>query len=198
LLLVALLVALWLVYSVDGSMNSWAFSAQALRQGRVYTLPLHLLAHGSLVHLIVNGMSLLLLSAPLISRLGKPPLSWARYLYVFVGSGLAGAVLFLALHTGQNVAMLGASGAIFGLLGAVARVHPSTGESVPVNSRRTWEVLKLFAGNHLVLFGLLAIVALVAGASPMLAWEAHLGGLLFGFFAAPVFLRRPETLGADD
>jgi membrane associated rhomboid family serine protease len=172
--------------------GSWALSGHSLRRGEMLPLGLHLLAHGGWAHVGMNVAALVLLSGPLISRLGAPPLSWARYLYLFVGSGLAGAVLFLLLNR-DSASMLGASGAIFGLLGAWARVHPSTGEAVSIRSPRTWILIKVFVQNHLVLFALLVGVAVLTGRSVLVAWEAHLGGLLFGFFATPLYLPRTST-----
>jgi membrane associated rhomboid family serine protease len=152
-------------------------------------------AHGGLAHVLMNAAALLLLSGPLISRLGKPPVSWMRYIYLMLGSGTSGAILFLMLNRGEASSMLGASGAVFGLLGTLARVHPSTGHAVPIRSRRTWLVARLFVQNHLILFALLAVVALLAGGSTLVAWQAHLGGLLFGFFAAPLFLQQSPHRG---
>lgn len=190
LCLAVLMIALWLLFARGGGMESWAVSWDALQRGRVQVVLLHMFAHGSLLHLALNMLALLVLSGPLTSRFGNFPLAWVRYLYVFVGSGLAGAALFLFLTPNDDSSMLGASGAIFGLLGALARVHPATGELVAIRSSRTWSLIKLFFQNHIALFGLLAIVALLTGTSAIIAWQAHLGGLLFGFFVTPLYLPR--------
>ena len=50
---------------------------------------------------------------------------------------------------------------------------------------------KFFLQDHIVLFILAVFVAVTTGQITLLAWEAHLGGLLFGFLAAPAFLARP-------
>jgi membrane associated rhomboid family serine protease len=121
-----------------------------------------------------------------------------RYAYLLVGSGLFGAAVFLTLNYGSPVSMLGASGAIFGLLGTLARIHPSTGRAVPIASRRTWLVVKLFIQNHVALFALLALIALLTGGAALVAWEAHLGGLLFGFFVAPLFLQHAALGSSSD
>jgi membrane associated rhomboid family serine protease len=182
-----LIVGIWI--GSDGKMTSWAVSWNSLSEQSIWPLFMHMFAHGGLPHVAMNAVVLLLLSGPLISRLGEPPISWMRYAYLLVGSGLFGAAVFLTLNYGSSVSMLGASGAIFGLLGTLARIHPSTGRAVPINSRRTWLVVKLFIQNHVALFALLALIALLTGGAALVAWEAHLGGLLFGFFAAPLFLQ---------
>ena len=187
--LATLLVAIW--YSGDARTLGWVVSWSAIERANPVPILLHMFVHESVVHLSLNVAALLLLSAPLIAQLGRPPASWVRYLYLFIGSGVCGALAFLALNMNHQVSMLGSSGAIFGLLGAIARIHPLTGMAVSVRSRRTWLVTKFFLQNHFVLFVLAAFVAVTSGQITLLAWEAHLGGLLFGFLAAPAFLARP-------
>jgi membrane associated rhomboid family serine protease len=190
LALAAILVGLWLALPSAWVLQSWALSWSSLSREGIGPFALHILAHGGWAHLSLNVIALIVLSGPLIACLGNPPIGWGRYLYIFAGSGLSGGALFLAMNLSGGGAMLGASGAIFGILGALARVHPATGEAVPMNSRRTWLLTKFFVQNHIALFVLIAVVALLTGAAPMLAWEAHLGGLLFGFFIAPLYLRK--------
>ncbi|NTZ43941.1 rhomboid family intramembrane serine protease [Altererythrobacter sp. SALINAS58] len=189
--LAALMIVIWL--NSDGRMSSYAVSWQSLKLNPVMPMLVHMLAHGGLPHVLMNSAVLLLLSGPLISRLGDPPLAWMRYMYLLIGSGISGALLFLLLNLRESASMLGASGAVFGLLGLLARVHPATGHAVPIRSARTWLIAKFFVQNHLLLFAILALVAFLTGASALLAWEAHLGGLLFGFFAAPLFLKLPPS-----
>jgi membrane associated rhomboid family serine protease len=153
-------------------------------------LVLHMFAHGGLLHVAMNAASLLVLSAPLIKHLGRPPISLARYLYLFVGSGISGAVLFLAINADDYSSMLGASGGIFGILGALVRVNPITGTAVAIRSRRTWLLAKLIMREQAALLFLFVLIAFVTGASVSMAWEAHLGGFLFGLLASPIFLQR--------
>jgi membrane associated rhomboid family serine protease len=191
LVLAALNIAVWSTFSDStGGMPLWALSWPAFRAGHVLTLFTQMFAHGGIIHLAVNTIALLLVSPPLISRLGPPIIAWFRYTYLYLGSGLCGGGLFLILNTSNSATMLGASGAIFGILAALARVHPHTGTAVAVRSRRTWLLAKLFLQNHIALLLLLALVTFFADNVAGLAWEAHLGGLLFGFFAAPLYLPR--------
>lgn len=180
------MVGFWL--AAHGQMSSYAVSWVAIRQDRISPLFLHIFAHGGLPHILMNLVALLILGGPLISRLGKPPLSWARFIYLFIGSGVAGAAMFLLMNRDASLSVLGASGSVFGLVAALARVHPITGELVGITSQRTWSLFKFFVGNHFALFALIAVVAVVSGRAIGLAWEAHLGGLLFGFFTAAIFL----------
>lgn len=198
LLLAALLVVCWWVTPKQEA-EAMALSWAALQLGRTATIWLHMFAHGSLLHVSVNCAALMALGPPLIARLGKWPVSWGRFLYLYFGSGLAGAALFLALN--DSAAMLGASGAIFGIFGALARVHPHSGTLVPVKSRRTWLIAKAFIKEHLMMFALLAIVTILWGKSASIAWQAHLGGLLFGVFAGSFFLEqdlRPSGAGENE
>jgi membrane associated rhomboid family serine protease len=177
--------------------QTWALSRASVRQGAILPIVLHILVHGGWLHAFTNVAALLLISGPLISRLGAPPLSWARYLYIFVGSGVSGAAFFLALNSGPG-SMLGASGAIFGLVGTLARVHPVTGETVEIRSARSWLLVKFFLQNHLLLLLLISVAAFLSGRAVGLAWEAHLGGLLFGYLVGPLYLPERRSHIADE
>ncbi len=173
--------------------EAWLLSWDGLARGHPQSLISYMFAHLSFVHFGLNALALLVLGGPLVACFGRPALSWVRFLYLYLGAGIAGGVAFIV--TNQNATpVLGASGAIFGVLGALTRVHPATGTLVPVGSRRTWLMTKFFIGNHAVLFAIAAIVAVLSGQAQSLAWEAHLAGLLFGFFAAPLFLERSADL----
>jgi membrane associated rhomboid family serine protease len=194
--LAVLLLVSWYLTPEDKAM-SMALSWAGLQQGNTASIWLYMFAHGSFFHVFLNCAALMALSGPLVARLGDPPLSWGRYIYLYLGSGLAGAALFLALN--HSAAMLGASGAIFGIFGALARVHPHHGTLVPVKSHRTWLLAKAFVRDHLFMFGVLVLSAFILGKSASIAWQAHLGGLLFGVFAASFFLeKRAQPAVIDD
>ena len=80
--------------------------------------------------------------------------------------------------------MVGASGAICGLWGAAVRVD-FDGGLVPLRSGQVWNHVKAFAKANIILFLILFALVRLSGGVGGLAWEAHLGGFLFGLLAVP-------------
>jgi membrane associated rhomboid family serine protease len=190
-------VVAWVWYSAvhqSAGMVDWGLSGAALAQGRFETIFLHMFAHGSAMHMIMNMTMLAAIGDVLTARLGSPPLSWLRFLLLFLLSGLAGAALYLAVHPAGTVPMVGASGALYGLLGLLIRAPADGAGLLPVKSRRirrvSWDLVK----QNAFLFALLAAIAWTSGAAGGLAWEAHLGGFLFGLLVGPTLL--PRVSGA--
>lgn len=186
LVLGGVLVIAFVVQLASGDPLHGAVSAQALSQGRFETLLTHMFAHGGVSHLLMNVSALFALSPLLISRLGLSLRGWLIYLVFFLASGLVGGLFYLAIHPTGVVPMLGASGAISGLWGAAARIG-SEAELLPLRSRHVLRVVRRFAITNAVLFALVFLLALLARGQGGLAWEAHLGGFLFGLLAIPLF-----------
>ena len=90
-----------------------------------------------------------------------------------------------------------ASGAICGLWGAAARVDLEGGGLASLRSRRVRDQIKAFAKSNVILFVILFVLVRLSGGAGGLAWEAHLGGFLFGLLAAPQ-LMRSEDSGVQD
>ncbi|MDG2532975.1 rhomboid family intramembrane serine protease [Sphingomonas sp. HITSZ_GF] len=189
------LAAIWYIATHEmGGMLDWGVSGAALAQGRFETLFLHMFAHSGAMHLAMNMTMLAAIGGALTARLGSPPLSWLRFLALYLLCGLAGAALYLAIHPTGTVPMVGASGALYGMFALLIRA-PEAGEgALPVNSRRIrrvgWDLIK----QNVFLFALLATMAWLQGAPGGLAWEAHLGGFLFGLFVGPRLLPRPAAV----
>lgn len=181
---------------VDG-MTRWGLSASALSEGRFETIFLHMFAHGGAMHLVMNMTALAGIGPTLTSRLGRHPLNWLRFLLLFFLSGLAGAALYLALHPMGTVPMVGASGALYGLIGLMIRTPADDGTVLAVKSRRIrrigWDLVK----QNAFLFALLALIAWTSGTAGGLAWEAHLGGFLFGLCIGPKLLPRAAATTFD-
>lgn len=192
--LTALFAVVLVAQGAHGGPGPWGASAWALGQGRWHTLVTHVLSHAGVVHLLMN-LSLLLPLTPLVMvRLGVGPAGWGRFLALFAGSGVAGAALFLALDPAGVVPMVGASGAIFGLWGAVARIR-ADGSMAPLWSQRVRDEVLLVGVINLMMFGI--DFAMVQGGDGGVAWEAHVGGFLFGLLVMPWLAPRtppPATL----
>ena len=138
------------------------------------------LLHGDWAHLIVNGLWLLAFGTPLARLMG--PL---RFLGLCAITTIMGAALFLVFNDGEPVSMIGASGAVSGMMGAVAILSFQSGGGlggVFATRRSLFSFIAVWLGINLI-FGLLG--AGVGENVKAVAWEAHLGGFAAGIIVAP-------------
>ncbi|WP_417433796.1 rhomboid family intramembrane serine protease [Hoeflea sp.] len=151
------------------------------------------LLHGGYGHLALNSFWLAAFGAVVARRIG-----WIRFLVFWMASALASAMLFLVFHWGDQTVMVGASGVVSALMGAAARfAFGGSGgfrrDQAHLN-RRLSVVQSL--SNRTVFFFLLVWFAINLAAAigfsfgiadSAIAWEAHVGGFLFGFLAFSLF-----------
>jgi len=145
--------------------------------------------HGGWVHILSNMWILFIFGDNVEERMGG-----SRYLVFYLLSGVAAGVLQSVLLRGSAEPMIGASGAIAGVLGAYLMLfpHARVASLVPILFIFTviqvpatlfllfWFVSQLFSG-WLALGG--------AGGSGV-AWWAHVGGFVFGILTVYIFARR--------
>ncbi|MEU3773017.1 rhomboid family intramembrane serine protease [Streptomyces sp. NPDC032472] len=128
--------------------------------GQYYRLLTSVFLHAEWWHIAGNMLALWVIGGPLEAALGR-----LRYLAVYLLSGL-GASAFVYLLTEPNTQTLGASGAVFGLLGA----------TVVLVRRLRYEMRPVI--TMVVLMLVLTFVPL--GGSLSVSWQAHIGGLVTG------------------
>ncbi len=138
--------------------------------------------HASETHVFLNVLGLILISPTFEERVGS-----ARWAILFFAGGAFGALVFLLLHLGAVTLLVGASAGIFAALGAYGRLYP--GERVtlflPIPGMPALPVVEV-----VVLFLVLETVLSFLGPQGI-AWQAHVGALVFGFAAAPEVQRLP-------
>jgi membrane associated rhomboid family serine protease len=130
-----------------------------LDQGEWWRLITAAFLHGSLLHLGLNMFVLWIVGAPVEQAIGR-----ARFLVLYLVSGLAGSAG--ALIFSPDAVTVGASGAIFGILGA----------ALVLESQRSY----VLGGQA---FGLIAINLVLTFAIPNISIGGHLGGLVGGIAA---------------
>ena len=186
-----LLIAAFAAEMFTGGPQRWGLSAAALADGRFETLLTSMVSHAGLIHLIVNLSALSTFSARLTPHLGFGVRGGWLYAVLLGLSGLAGGLMFLAVHPFGDIPMVGISGAICGLWGATLRLPPERGWALaPLVSRQVAWGARQFAISNAIIFAIIfALVFLSGGGAGGLAWEAHLGGFLFGLLAVPLFVR---------
>lgn len=164
--LIALCVVIWVLQILPGSLvtNQLAYApfVTPFEPWRMITTGfLH--STSSPFHLLLNMYSLYIFGRAL-----EPMLGALRFLWLYLISLLGGsvAVLWMMQPTDWTV---GASGAIFGLMGAYFVVARSLG----------------YSSNQFV--GLIAINLAFGFLIPGIAWQAHLGGLIAGMAVAGAY-----------
>ena len=185
--LVTIMALAWLAHARTGGMSSWGVSAQALMRGRYETIPLHMFAHGGFFHLLMNSLGLLEIGGLVTARLGSFGTGWARALLAYSLAGLSSMTFYLSFHPQGNVPMIGASGAIYGLVGLLLGMRLIE-ELEPVALDKLPMALVMFVRNNLLFLAILLVGGALAGMSGPVAWEAHLGGFLFGLCVGPWLL----------
>ncbi|MFJ4271810.1 rhomboid family intramembrane serine protease [Streptomyces coelicoflavus] len=141
---------------------------EGVAEGEWYRLVTTMFTHQEIWHIGFNMISLWFLGAPLEAALGR-----ARYLALYLASGLAGSV-FAYLLTSPTTPVLGASGAIFGLFGATAAL-----------------VRRLNADMRPVVI-LLVISLIFTFTRSNISWQAHVGGLVAGAVIGYAMLHAPR------
>lgn len=159
--------------AVPGWTSRWAFSpvAGAYEPWRFLTAAfLH--SPGQVFHILFNMIALWMVGPYLESTLGR-----ARFATLYLLSALGGsvgAVLLAPVTDGWVTAMVGASGAVFGMFGAVLVVLRRTGRD---------------AGP---IIGILVLNGVLGFVLPGIAWQAHLGGLVVGALLGAAYAYAPR------
>jgi len=165
-------IALWLGSLVAPSMIPLFGLSPALALSKPWTLVTSIFLHGSFSHIFGNMLTLYFYGRYVMELLGE-----RRFLVVYFLGGIVGSIAYVLLGPQYSLA-IGASGAIFALGGVLVVLRPQVKVIVfPIPIPVPLWVATL-AGFLIVSF------------LPGVAWQAHLGGLVFGLAAGWWFKTR--------
>jgi membrane associated rhomboid family serine protease len=156
---------------VSGSlfMKGALYVPGGLDQGEWYRLITAAFLHASMIHLLFNMLVLWFIGAPVEQAIGR-----GRFLAIYIVSGLAGSAG--AIIFSPNVVTVGASGAIFGILGA----------ALVLEGQKNY----VLGGQAL---GLIAVNLIFTFAIPNISIGGHIGGLIGGALSMLAFSRLGRT-----
>jgi membrane associated rhomboid family serine protease len=164
-LLIAANVAIYLITAAQGGgfnapggelLSKFVLVGPLVANGGWWRLITAMFLHASILHIAFNMYALWVIGTPVEQYLGR-----ARYVGLYFVSGLAGSAG--ALLQSPLTPVVGASGAIFGILGAMLIIE--------------WQVTGRLAGNAMTF---IVINLVISFAIPNISWGGHVGGLIGG------------------
>ncbi len=166
----------WSAFAVGAFWQPLLFGdiAQIYPGQRFFMFITYAFLHGGITHLALNSVILLSLGKLAAARMGA-----GGTLLVLFLSAVGGGIAFGVLSSG-NIPMIGASGAVFGLLGLWQAWEFSMRRRAGLPLKPVVMVIMALVATNVVVFLML---------NGGLAWEAHLGGWLVGWFSGRSFAR---------
>jgi len=147
-----------------------------------YTLLTYMFLHGDIIHLASNMLFLWVFGDNVEDAMGH-----VKYLVFYLICGVAGGLAHAFMLPGSKLPLIGASGAVAGVIAAYLILHPRV---------RVWVLafrfipLRISAAWVLGVWVVTQIVMVLLNQSDQVAWWAHIGGMVAGAILI-LFMRRP-------
>jgi uncharacterized protein len=138
-----------------------------------WTLITSLFVHQGLWHLLFNMIALFFFGMVLYQKVGQN-----RFLAVYFIGGILGNVAFILLNASLGVLVVGASGAVYAIAGALVVMMPKMRVAL-------WGIIPMPLWVFVIVF--LGLLSLPPFTGNNIAWQAHMGGLVAGLVAGYIF-----------
>ncbi|HEX6865821.1 MAG TPA: rhomboid family intramembrane serine protease [Caulobacteraceae bacterium] len=158
--------------------------AEVLQLGRWQTLITPIFLHGGWVHVLMNAVAALAFGSPVARLFGLRAGGALAFLVFFFLCGALSSMGYVLAHPVSLAPVVGASGAVSGLMGAASRLIERRGWLGPLISGTTIGMAIAWTGVNL-LIGFVPIMPGLNGAG--IAWEAHVAGYFAGLFLVGPF-----------
>ena len=149
---------------------------------QLYTLFTSMFVHSGFLHILGNMFVFFFMGVAFEQRIGRK-----KFLVIYLITGICGALTHSALNLGSWVPVVGASGAIFGILGAFAYAYPRDEVVMPV-PLGIMLIMRIKVIYATILFAILETVVVIFSVQDSTAHFAHLGGLVSGVLLAAVLI----------
>ncbi|OJU12925.1 MAG: hypothetical protein BGN86_02455 [Caulobacterales bacterium 68-7] len=160
----------------ESQFYDWTLRPTAVLAGDPTGLFTSMFLHGGWAHVLMNAAFCLAFGAPVARLLGTDARGASATFGLYIVCGLLAGAGYVALHTSSDAPVVGASGAVAGLMGAASRLIATPGQVGPLRSR---PVISM-ALAWLVVNLLVAVFGFPGSGGAAIAWEAHLAGYVAG------------------
>ena len=153
------------------------YGPYTVQQGEWWRLFTAMFLHGGMTHLLMNMFSLYI-----VGRAAEMYFDTKSYLSIYLFSGLLGGLASLYMHPAS--VGVGASGAIFGIFGALAGFFLAHREEIASHA-------KAFMKDFAIIIGINLVIGL---SIPSVDVSAHIGGLVVGLIGGFALSKNPKWI----
>lgn len=159
--------------------------------------------HADFTHLAINSAWLLAFGTAVVRKIGTP-----RFMMLYLICAVIAALVHILVDIASLTPMVGASGAISGLMGAAFRISlpdimERRTEDIGPEGRRPVRLLPLYDRQFLLMSSSWLVVNIIFGLTGirvaehvlMIAWDAHIGGFVTGALLIGVFVKNKKVSG---
>ena len=149
----------------------------------VYTLFTSMFVHSGFLHIFGNMLVFFFMGIAFEQRIGAK-----KFLAIYLITGVCGALTHSLINLGSTTLLVGASGAIFGIMGAFAYSYPRDEivMPVPIGIMIIMRIKVIYAT---IIFAALETVVVMFDVQDTTAHFAHLGGLVSGAILAALLIK---------
>lgn len=164
----------------------YGLSPEGLRAGHWETVFTSMFLHLGWTHVLVNSLVAFAVGPPLARLMGTDPRGATTFFAFYLVCGAIGGLGMILLEPSNAQPMIGASGAVSGLLGAAVRLIEGRG--------RVGRILRPSVIGFTLVWGVVNYVFGAFGLTPgaigiPIAWQAHMAGYLAGLVLVGPFVR---------
>jgi len=171
-----LMIVMGIVFLLQMLVGRWIYYFLGLDPAKVWNeyfvwqVFTYIFLHGGISHILFNLLALWMFGGELENYWGS-----RKFLRYFLFCGIGAGIFTVVFFRHQNILIIGASGAIYGILLAFGWLFPNR----PIY---IYFLFPIPAKYMVVIFGLIELFSSAEGTGGGIAHLTHLGGLLFGLF----------------
>ncbi len=156
---------------------------------QLFTLLTSMFIHSDFLHILGNMLVFFFIGMAFEQRIG-----WKKFLPIYLITGICGSLTHAFLNLGSSIPLVGASGAIFGIMGAFAYSYPNDEVVMPI----PFGIIMLFRRIKVIyavlIFAALETVIVFIGSQDNTAHFAHIGGLICGVIIAAIIIGKNKLI----
>lgn len=167
IIIVVISLAVWLSPQTDSIIQEFGFSGENLMEGEVWTLLTSIFIHGNPAHLVLNSIALFFFGRAL-----EDELSVKNFFVIFFIGAIVGNLFVLFTYPMDQV-VIGASGAVFAIMGTAIILTPFDFIPYPVPLPLPLALMGIFMAVS-------EVISFMTGGHGNVAHIAHIGGMATG------------------